>query len=111
MDKEYSHNYNNPYRLLAATISVRFTPTEIKRIMNDSSYIKKLVLAEVRDNIDLPGKFCDCVTTELVTDSKKVMYRTALNKLGMFFFEQLDIPRLRNEIRKYHEEMDLFLEQ
>lgn len=107
MDKNYTHNYNNPYRLLAATISTHSTQTEIQRIMTDDSFIKKLVLLEVRDNVDIPGKFCDCVTTELVTDSKKVMYRTALNKLGLFFFEQLDIPRLRREIQKFHDEMGL----
>lgn len=110
MEKSYNHNYNNPYRLLAASISVRFAPSEIKRLMSDNNYVKKLVLAEVRDNIDIPGKFCDCVITELVTDSKKVMYRTALNKLGLFFFEQLDIARLREEIRRYHEEMGLDLD-
>lgn len=110
MEKSYSHNYNNPYRILAASISVQYSPSEVKRFMSDSAFIKKVVLAEVRDSIDIPGKFCDCVITELVTDSKKVMYRTALNKLGMFFFEQLDIPRLREEIRKYHEEMGLKLD-
>lgn len=110
MEKNYNHNYNNPYRLLAATISVRLSRSEVKRLMVDNNYIKKLVLSEVRDNIDIPGKFCDCVTTELITESQKVMYRTALNKLGMFFFEQLDIPRLREEIRKYHDEMGLQLD-
>ena len=108
--ESYNHNYNNPYRILAATISTHSTPIELKRIMTDTSYIKKLVLAEVRDNIDIPGKFCDCVTTELITDSEKVLYRTALNELGLFFFKKLDVPRLRAEIRKFHEEMEVPLE-
>lgn len=108
--ESYNHNYNNPYRILAATISTHSTPIEIKRIMTDTSYVKKIVLAEVRDSIDIPSKFCDCVITELITDSEKVSYRTALNELGLFFFKKLDIPRLRAEIRKFHEDMGLSLE-
>ena len=93
--------------MLAAVITITMNSTEIKRIMSDSSYIKQLIQAEVRDGIDISGKFCDCITTELIADRNKVIYRTALNDLGTFFFKQLDIPRLRNEIKKFHEEMGL----
>lgn len=107
MEGKYLHNYDNPYRMLAAVITITSNATEIKRIMSDSSYIKQLIQAEVRDSIDISGKFCDCITTELIADRNKVIYRTALNDLGTFFFKQLDIPRLRNEIKKFHEEMGL----
>ena len=107
MEGKYLHNYDNPYRMLAAVITITMNSTEIKRIMSDSSYIKQLIQAEVRDGIDISGKFCDCITTELIADRNKVIYRTALNDLGTFFFKQLDIPRLRNEIKKFHEEMGL----
>lgn len=107
MENKYLHNYDNPYRMLAATITITMPNSEIKRIMTDSSYIKQIVQAEVRDNIDISGKFCDCITTELIADRNKVIYRTALNELGTFFFKQLDIPRLRNEIKKFHDEMGL----
>jgi hypothetical protein len=75
--------------------------------MTDNSYIKQLVQAEVRDGMDIPGKFCDCIITELISDRNKVLYRTALNELGTFFFKQLDIPRLRAEIRKCHSEFGM----
>ena len=111
MEDKYSHNYDNPYRMLATTITISCTPTEVKRIMSDNSYIKQLIQSEVRDGIDIAGKFCDCITTELISDRNKVIYRTALNELGTFFFKQLDIPRLRAEIRKFHEEMGLTIEK
>lgn len=110
-EKNYSHNYDNPYRMLAATITIACTPSEIKRILSDSSYIKQVIQAEVRDGIDISGKFCDCIITELIADRNKVLYRTALNELGTFFFKQLDIPRLRNEIRKFHEELGLTIDR
>lgn len=111
MESKYSHDCDNPYRMLAVTITIRCTPTEVKRIMTDSNYIKQLIQSEVRDGIDISGKFCDCITTELIADRNKVIYRTALNTLGTFFFEQLDIPRLRSEIKKFHDEMGLTIEK
>jgi len=110
MEEKYLHNYDNPYRMLAASIAIRLSTPDAKRILKDSSYVKQLVLAEVRDNIDIPGMFADCVTTELLSESQKVLYRTALNELGLFFYKQLDLPRLRSEIRKFYEELGISLD-
>lgn len=111
MEGKYSHDCDNPYRMLAATITITCTPAEVRRIMSDSSYIKQLVQAEVRDRIDISGKFCDCITTELIADRNKVVYRTALNELGTFFFKQLDVPRLRAEIKRFHQDIGLDLDR
>lgn len=78
-------------------------------MMADKDYIRQIVQAEVRDNLDIPGIFSDCITTELISEKQKVLYRDALNQLGLFFYNQLDIPRLRSEIRQFYEECGIEL--
>jgi hypothetical protein len=75
----------------------------------DKDYIRQVIQAEVRDNIDIPGMFVDCIVTELISEKQKILYRDALNQLGLFFFHQLDVARLRDEIRKFYEEFDIEL--
>lgn len=105
--KEYKNSYDDPYRILASGIVVSYNIHLVQRMLVDKDYIRQVVQAEVRDNIDIPGIFTDCVITELISEKQKVLYRDALNRLGLFFFEQLDISRLRNEIRKFCKEFEL----
>lgn len=104
MDKNYKNEYDNPYRMLAASIATRYGVSDAQRILLDRDYIRQAIQSEVRNNIDVPGDFCDCITTELISNKQKVLYRSALNELGLFFFNQLDIPRLRKELIRFYQD-------
>lgn len=109
MEDKYKNEYDDPYKILAANIAANFSIANVRRMLSEKDYLRQLIQAEVRENADAPGIFCDCVTTELISDKQKVLYREALNNLGLFFYEQLDVARLRNELRKFFEECEIEL--
>lgn len=107
--KDYKNDCDNPYKFLASGIAIKYNVNLVKRMLCDKDYIRQIVQAEVRDNIDIPGMFTDCVTTELISEKQKVLYRDALNQLGLFFFHQLDIDRFRKELREFYKEFGIDL--
>lgn len=107
--KDYKNDCDNPYKFLASGIAIKYNINLVKRMLVDKDYIRQIVQAEVRDNIDIPGMFTDCVVTELISEKQKVLYRDALNQLGLFFFHQLDIARLREELRNFYDEFGIDL--
>ena len=107
--KDYKNDCDNPYKFLASGIAIKYNINLVKRMLVDKDYIRQIVQAEVRDNIDIPGMFTDCVVTELISEKQKVLYRDALNQLGLFFFHQLDVARLREELRNFYDEFGIDL--
>lgn len=107
MDDIYKNDYDDPYRFLASGVATHFSIECAKRMLVDKDYIRQVVQSEVRDNIDVPGIFSDCITTELISKKNKVLYRDALNRLGLFFFEQLDIDRFRKNLIEFYEEFEI----
>ena len=107
--KNYKNDCDNPYKFLASGIAIKYNINLVKRMLVDKDYIRQIVQAEVRDNIDIPGMFTDCVVTELISEKQKVLYRDALNQLGLFFFHQLDVARLREELRNFYDEFGIEL--
>lgn len=109
MENKYHNDYDDPYRLLASNIAVSYNLENVKRMLVDKSFLRQIVQAEVRDNIDIPSIFIDCITTELISEKQKILYRDALNELGFFFYSNLDIDRLRREIRDFYSGCDIEL--
>lgn len=109
MEEKYHIDCDDPYKILAANIAATFSLANIRRMLSEKDYLRQLIQAEVRENADTPGVFCDCVTTELISEKQKVLYREALNNLGLFFYQQLDIQRLRNELRKFFADCEIEL--
>lgn len=109
MEEKYRNDCDDPYKILASNIAAKYSIANIQRMLSERDYIRQLIQSEVRDNIDVPGIFCDCVTTELISEKQKVLYREALNQMGFFFYEQLDVNRLRNELRNFFNECGIEL--
>lgn len=101
--------YDNPYRVLATHIVSVFPVVTIKRILENSSYVKSLIVHEAKQ-MDIGGAFLDCIDQEIIANDmirKKNIY---LKKLGEFYFSELDLERLRKEIRRFANELGVNLD-
>ena len=101
--------YDDPYRVLAAHIVSIFSVPSIKRILTNSAYIKSLITFEAK-NMDIRGAFLDCVDQELVANDMIRKKNVYLKQLGEFYYSELDVERLRNEIRRFAGEMGVCLD-
>lgn len=101
---DFKQPYDDPYRLLAAHIVSIYSPFSIRRILNNNSYIKSLVLSEAR-LMDIRGAFLDCIDQEIISNDRVRKKNAHLKELGEFYYSELDIKRLREEIIKFASEI------
>lgn len=101
--------YDDPYRILAAHIVSVFSAPSVKRVLTNSAYIRSLITYEAK-NMDISGAFLDCIDQELVANDMIRKKNVYLKKLGEFYYSELDIERLRREIRRFAAEMNISLD-
>ena len=101
--------YDDPYRVLAAHIVSVFSAASVKRVLTNASYIKSLMVYEAKQ-MDIGGAFLDCVDQEIVANDMIRKKNVYLKKLGEFYYSELDIERLRKEIRRFAAELNLPLD-
>ena len=93
----YLYEYDNPYTLLAHYIVGSYRPADVLRVLTDNSYLKTLIIKEVR-NQDLGGHFVDCIIENILEDKDRMEYMHKLDELAMYYYSRLDKGRLRDEI-------------
>lgn len=103
---EYRRNYDDPYRVLAVSLVATNNPFNVSRILNSNTYVRGLVLHEAKV-LDISGMFLDCIDQELIANDMLRKKNARMKELGEFFYSELDIKRLRNEIRRFCEELDI----
>lgn len=101
--------YDDPYRLLAAHIVSVFSVANIKRVLTNQAYIRSLVVHEAK-SMDVSGAFIDCVDQEIIANDMIRKKNVYMKKLGEFYFSELDVERLRNEIRRFADEFGIELD-
>lgn len=101
---EFKKKYDDPYRIMAAGIVATESPRSVERILNSNSYIKSLVLKEAK-MLDITGIFLDCIDQEIISNDSLRAKNAQLKRLGEFYFDNLDIPRLRKEIEIFISEL------
>lgn len=101
--------YDNPYRVLAAHIVSVFSVPNIKRTLTSSSYIKSLIIHEAK-TMDVAGAFMDCIDQEIISNDRIRRKNVCMKQLGEFYFSELDIERLRKEIRRFADECGVILD-
>ena len=104
----FNRAYDDPYRILAAHIVSVYSPRMVKKIMSSSSYIKSVVLQEAKQ-MDISGAFLDCIDQEVVANDHLRKKNAYLKKLGEFYFSELNVLRLRLEIKRFAEELNVKL--
>lgn len=101
--------YDDPYRVLAAHIVSVFSVANIKRVLTNAAYIKSLIVYEAK-TIDVGGAFLDCIDQEIISNDMIRKKNVYLKKLGEFYYSELDIERLRKEVRRFAEELKINLD-
>lgn len=94
--------YDDQYVMLAHHILSVFNPAEIRRMLVDDDFIYRLIIKETRHQ-DFSGAFLDCIVQSILDDKRRMEMCRELDKLSEYFFSQLDLPRLRNDLLYYGE--------
>lgn len=105
----FNRAYDDPYRVLAAHLVSLYTPRTLQRVLTNSSFVKAVVVKEARQ-LDIGGIFLDCIDQEIIDNDKLRQKNARLKTLGEFYYSQLDLARLRSEIRKFADELGVKLD-
>lgn len=105
----FNRPYDDPYRVLAAHLVSLYPPRTIKRILSNSSFVKAIIINEARQ-IDVAGAFLDCIDQEIISNDRLRQKNARLKVLGEFYYSQLDLTRLRREIRIFADELGVKLD-
>lgn len=96
---------DDPYKILALNLMSSCSNAELRRLLHDSKAIKRKVVREVND-ADFYGPFLDCIMVGLIKSNERRKIGHTLHETANFFYNRLDIPRLRKEIKNYCERFD-----
>ena len=94
---DYLYEYDNPYTLLAHHIVGTYRPADVLRCLTDNSYLKTLIIKEVRQQ-DMGGPFIDCIIEDILEEKDRMEYMHKLDNLAYYYYSRLDRGRLRDEI-------------
>lgn len=100
MGTDYRYPYDDPYVLMAHSILSIYDTADIKRMLIDDDFVRRLVLKETRLQ-DFAGVFLDGIVQSILDDKRRMEFMHELDKLADYFWRNLDIVRLRSEIIKY----------
>ena len=101
--------YDDPYRVLAAYLVSIFSINNLKRLLTNTAFIKSLIVNEAK-TMDMSGAFIDCIDQEILANDRVRRKNVYLKKLGEFYYSELDIERLRKEIRQFASELGVNLD-
>lgn len=101
--------YDDPYRVLAAYIVSVFSVMSVKRIMDNPAFVKSLIIHEAK-TMDIGGAFLDCIDQEIISNDRVRGKNIYLKQLGEYYFSELDLERLRKEIRRFADELGVTLD-
>lgn len=105
----FNKPYDNSYAVLSWHIVSVLSVNAIKRLLTDDSFVKDLVVDEAKQ-LDISGKFLDCIDEDIIKKWHLRGKNRQLKALGEFYFSELDLPRLREEVRKYASKIGINLD-
>ena len=77
-----------------------YPPADVKRMLADDDFVRRSVLKETRLQ-DFSGVFVDGIVQSILDDKHRMEFMHELDKLAAYFWNNLDLARLRGEIIKY----------
>ena len=96
------NDYDDPYIMLAHKLISVHNRAEIERILTDNEYVFKLILKEMRLQ-DFSGAFLDCIIEDILNNKRRMEMCHQLDRLSKYFYEKLDMKRLRRNVKFYAE--------
>lgn len=100
MVAEYKYVYDDPYVFIAHKVLSSYDVADIKRMLSDDDFVRRLILKETRLQ-DFSGAFIDGIVQTILDDKHRMEFMRELDKLSDYFWRNLDLDRLRSEIIKY----------
>lgn len=97
LENQYLYDFDNNYKILAHYIVGTFRPADVLRCLTDNSYLRTLIIKEVRQQ-DLGGHFIDCIIENILEEKDRMEYMHKLDELAQYYYSKLDRGRLRDEI-------------
>lgn len=98
-DNSYTEAYDDPYLVLAYHIVCNNNIPTIKRYLKDYKFVKRVIIKETKD-LDLSGPFLDCLAVAIREEKQKTDLISQLESLGGFFYNRLDLNRMRKAIKQ-----------
>lgn len=102
----YKEKYDDEYKILAYSIVVNYPPPIVKRLMRDRKFLRREITREIRGQ-DFRGYFTDCLFVSICEDKKRMDLMRQLDALAKFFYKNLDVPRMREEIKNAYDSLGL----
>ena len=95
--RQYLYSADDPYQVLAHYIVGFYRPVDVVRCLGDNAYLKTLIIKEMRGQ-DFGGHFLDCIIEDILERRERMELMHRLDELAIWFYNQLDKERLRQEI-------------
>lgn len=102
----HKEKFDDEYKVLAYSIVVNYPPVTVKRLMKDTKFLRREIIREVRSQ-DFRGYFVDCLFVSICENKNRMGLMRQLDQLGRFFYNNLDLERMRKEIRNAYESLGL----
>lgn len=96
------YSFDDQYIMLAHHILSVYNAAEVRRMLVDDDFIYRLIIKETRHQ-DFSGAFLDCIVQSILDDKRRMEMCHELDKLSLYFFNNLDLGRLRSQLETYGE--------
>lgn len=91
---------DDPYKILALNLVSSCPNVELSRMLHDAKAVRRRIAREVSE-ADFYGPFLDCIMVNLIKTNERRKIGRTLTETTNFFYNRLDLPRLRQEIKNY----------
>lgn len=98
--------YDDPYIMLAYRLLADLNIGDIRRVFTDEEFVQKMIIKETR-NLDFCGPFLDTIVESILVDRRRMEMCRELDKLSAYFYDNLDLDRLRRELAKLVERYNI----
>ena len=102
----YKEKFDDEYKILAYSIVVNYPPPIVRRLVRDRKFLRREITREIRGQ-DFRGHFTDCLFVSICENKKRMDLMRQLDALAKFMYQNLDVPRMREEIRNAYKTLGL----
>ena len=105
----FNKPYDNPYAVLAWHLVAMLPLKSLKELLCSDTFIKRMVVEEAKQ-VDISGPFLDCIDEDIQKRWRLRGRNSQLKQLGEYYFSELNLEKVREEVRKYASELGIILE-